>query len=328
MDLVQLGDSDLRVSRVCLGTAFRSEADEATGVAAIDRAEELGCNFLDCANIYRDGLSERIVGKAIRGRRDRFIVTTKVGSAPSDAPTRGGLRRDAIQWNVERSLSRLGTDHIDLYLCHFPDPDAPIDETLSAMDAMIRHGKVRYAGCSNFESWRVCDALHVAGRLGLTRFVCNQALYSLLNRGIEDEVLPFCRSRNVAVTAYAPTAIGLLSGRYRYGQPPPEGTSWHRGPYNYRAAMTPAADAIVKVLLDVAERYGKTPTQVAMNWCLAHGVAAVITGADTPQRVDENFGATGWSLERDDLALLDGVSESYRMVLRKDCPEGYRPDTP
>lgn len=324
MQYVQLGSTDVNVSRVCLGTVSRSERDEATCLATIDRAADRGCNFLDCANIYRDGLSEQILGKAIRGRRDRFIVTTKVGAAPAEDPSRAGLSKANVFWNVERSLKRLATDYIDLYLCHTPDPNTPIAETIDAMDMLIQQGKVRFAGCSNFESWRVAESLQVSAQQDLTRFVCNQVQYSMLTRRIEAEVMPYCQAHDVSITVYAATAIGLLSGRCRYGQAPPMGTSWQRGPYNYRDALTPAVDQIIAAVIDIAQRYGKTPTQVAMRWCLEHGVTSVITGVDTPDRIDENFDVIDWSLDDRDTEHLDRLTERHDLTIRKDCQDGYQ----
>lgn len=328
MEYANLGTTGVKVSRICLGTVFRSQCDETMGMRAIEEAASLGCNYLDCANVYRNGLSEQIVGKAIRGRRDQFVVSTKVGAEINGGPaTGGGLTRSSIISAVEASLQRLGTDFIDTYLCHFPDPKTPIEETLGAMGDLVRQGKVRYPGCSNFESWRLCEALAVSENQGLPSFVCNQVGYSLLDRRIEDEVVPFCQRRKVAVTVYATTAIGLLSGRYRYGEPPPPGTSWQRGPYNYRKAMTRRTDQVVQAVIDIADQRGKTPTQVVMAWCLANpGVTSIIIGADTPQRVRENWGAAGWDLSAEERARLDNVSEGQRLVVHKDCPEGYQPD--
>ena len=327
MEYTKLGSTDLKVSRICLGTVFRSGMDEASCIAAVHEAAAQGCNYLDCANIYRNGLSEQIVGKAIKGRRDEFVVSTKVGAEPETGGPAGlgGLGRASITSAIEDSLRRLDTDHVDTYLCHFPDPATPIDETLGAMDQLVRQGKVRYPAASNFESWRLCEALNVCDRDGLAPFVCNQILYSLLDRHVEDEIIPYCVRRNVAVTVFATTLIGLLSGRYRYGQPPPAGTSWHRGPYNYRAAMTQHTDQVIATVIDVAQSRGKTPTQVAMAWCLANpGVTAVIIGADTPDRVRENWGAVGWKLTDEELTRLNDVSDGHCLRVRKDCPGGWR----
>ena len=173
MRYTRLGTSDLRVSRLCLGTVFRSEPEEATCIAAIHAAAESGCNFLDCADFYGTGRSERIVGAAVRGQRDRFVITTKVGSPMPEAPA-GGLQRDYILRACEASLRRLSTDYIDCYLCHFPDPDTPLDETLSAFDRLVTDGKVRYPGVSNFSAARVLESADISRLRGWARYVCNQ----------------------------------------------------------------------------------------------------------------------------------------------------------
>ena len=326
MKYTTLGHSDLNVSRLCLGTVFRSGVDESTCLASIDEAASLGCNYLDCANIYRKGFSEKIVGKAVRGRRDQFVISTKVGAQTDGGPAEGGgLSRDAIVKAIEESLKRLATDHVDTYLCHFPDDQTPIEETLRAMDDLVRQGKIRYPACSNFEGWRVCEALNVSQHDGLAAFVCNQIQYGLLSRHPEQEVISFCQRRNVAITVYATTAIGLLSGRYRYGQPPPPNTSWHRGPYNYRVAMTPRIDQLIQALVDIAGRHGNTPTQMAMAWCLKiPGVTSVIIGADTPERVRENWKAIDIQIGDEEMARLDELSSGHEVVIRKDCPQGWQ----
>lgn len=325
MQYTTLGSTDLRVSRICLGTVFRSGADETRCLRAIEAALEKGCNFIDCANVYGEGSSERIVGKALRSRRDRWVVSTKVGARMDCAQEGGGLNREEILKSCDESLRRLGTDYLDCYLCHFPDPETPIEETLEAMDLLVKQGKVRYPGCSNFESWRLCEALQCSDQEDLTRFACNQVLYNLLDRRIEDEIIPFCEKRGVGVTVFAATAIGLLSGRYRCGQPPPPGSSWHRGPYNYRAAMTPRVDQVIQALIDVARRHGKTPIRVALAWCLRlPAVNAAIIGSDTVEQVNENFADSDWRLPESEARLLDEVSEGQRLVVRKDCPNGYQ----
>ena len=325
MIYTMLGNTDLKVSTICIGTAFRSKLDEATCIAAVDRAAEQGCNYLDCANIYRRGFSEQVLGKAIKGRRDQFVISTKVGADPeTGGPLAGGLAPDLILGHAEASLKRLGTDYLDCYLCHFPDPQTPIDDALGALDQLVRQGKTRYIGCSNFQTPELRDALNAGEQNGFSSFICNQISYNLLDRSIEDELISFCHERGISITVYAPTVIGLLSGRYRYGQPPPPDTSWCRGPYNFRAAMTEPVGRIVDAVIDIANRHSKTPTQVAIAWCLRRApVASVIIGADTPQRVDEDFGAADWTLPNDEYGQLNALSRGQRLKIRKDCPEGY-----
>lgn len=324
MQYSNLGSTDLRISRLSLGTVFRRQADESVYLATIDAALDAGCTSFDTSNVYQDGESERILGRAMKGRRDRFIVTTKVGAPEIDDPAAKGLGRRNILRCCEKSLRRLDTDVIDLYLCHFPDPNTPIDETVAAMDTLVRQGKVRHVGCSNFERWRLDAAIQTAEQHGQARFVCNQLGYSLLDRRIEGEVVPSCERHGVGITVYAATAIGLLSGRYRYGQPPPVGSSWHRGPYNFHVAMTPHVGRVIDAVVAAAERYGRTPTQVAMAWCLSQPqINSVIIGCDTPQRVRENVDAADWRLPDEDVRRLNEVSNGPWLEVRKDCPDGY-----
>lgn len=329
MQYTQLGLSDLRVSRLCMGTVFRSEGDVVTCVRAIHAAAELGCNFLDCANVYRDGHSEQIVGRALAGRRDRFVVSTKVGSPmPGNAGT-AGLGRDNIIACCEASLRRLGTDYLDCYLCHHPDPDTPIEETLAAFDHLVRQGKVRFPGVSNFPTWQLYEALLISRQHAWADPVCNQVGYSLLDRRVENELVPFCERSGVGITVYAATAIGLLSGRCRWGQPPPAGSSWDRGPYNFRAAMTAAVGQVIDTLVDIAQRNGRTPLQAALAWCLRVPVIrTVIVGTDTEDMARENFAAADWELTAAEIEQLDRVSQGHCLTVRKDCPEGYAGSAP
>ena len=325
MQYTEIGSTGVKVSRVCLGTVFRSEPPEVDCIRTIHHAADRGINFFDVANIYRDGFSEEILGKAMAGRRDQFIMTTKVGSPLPDQPSVQGLSYDAIMLAVEGSLKRLNTDYIDFYLCHFPDPAAATEETLRAMDDLVQQGKVRFPGCSNFEGWRLGESLMLCDQKGYAPYRCHQLLFNLLDRRCEDEIIPYCAGRGIGVTVFAATAIGLLSGRYRYGQPPPKGSSWERGPYNFRAAMTRRTGAVIDAVTQIAEQHGTSPTEVAMAWCLSRpGITAVIIGADTPAYVDDAVGAGDVALTGDDLERLDAISEGVRMTVRKDCPDGYQ----
>jgi aryl-alcohol dehydrogenase-like predicted oxidoreductase len=322
MRYARLGTTELNVSRICLGTAFRSAAEADICLRVVRESADLGCNFIDCANVYRDGASEEIVGRAIAGQRKQFVIATKVGAAMGDSP--GGLCRHAILASCEGSLRRLRTDYLDLYLCHFPDPETPLEETLAALDELRKQGKILHAGCCNYPASEFQSATQIACANGWEPFVCNQLPYSLLQRGIEELQLPACAELGAAVTAFAPTAIGLLSGRFHRGATPPAGTPWHEGPYNYRAAMTDAVDRVIATVVDVAGRSGLSPTQVALAWCLSRPqpVAAII-GTDSLQHVHENCTAADVELSTDDLKRLDHVSAGVQLEIRKDCPGGY-----
>ena len=196
--------------------------------------------------------------------------------------------------------------------------------TFATMNDLIQQGKVRTVGVSRFEGWRLSRTISICQDHHLAQPVCHQLCYSILDRRIEDEIIPFCQQQSISVTVFATTAIGLLSGRYRYGQPPPAGTSWQRGPYNYRRAMTRPVDEVIQVVTDIAASHKRTPSQIAMAWCLAQpGITSVITGADSPKRVHENCAAVEINLLPEELERLDRISEGQRLEIHKDCPSGY-----
>lgn len=315
MQYTTVPGTDLSVPRICIGTVFRSGMDTDRCCRALERAFERGCHFLDTANIYKDGRSEELIGRFVKGRRDRFILTTKVGMQTDDRPPLGP---GTIEEELESSLRRLQTDYVDFYLCHQPDPRTPIAATLEALDGCVRQGKVRYAGVSNFAAWQWSDACAAAQQAHGWVPVCNQIGYSLLDRRPEDEIIPFCREHGLALTAYCTTFIGLLSGAYRHGQTPHPGRSWRRdGPYKFDACLTPAADRVVTALIDSAARHGVEPAQIAMAWCLRiPEIVSVITGADTPERVDANLRALDVTLTDADLDHLSTESHGMRMCPR------------
>lgn len=317
MEYRPLGRTGIRVSSLCLGTAFRAQDDEATCIRVIDRAIELGCTFIDTA-IYGQGRSEEIVGKALKGKRDEVVLCTKVVNSLGAGPNRDGLSRLNVLRAVEASLDRLQTDHIDLYLLHSFDPHTPLEETLRALDDLVSQGKVRYIGCSNFRAWKVMEALWTSDAHNLHSFVCIQDQYNLINRWeLEPDMMPLCREQGIGIMPYSPLAIGLLTGHYRRGQEPPVGTVWSKAEgrglsahkYNFAEAMTERVDGIVQALVDIGQAHDKTPVQVALAWLLDHPeVTAPIVGADLPEHVDDAFGAADWRLNREDRVRLDKVS--------------------
>jgi aryl-alcohol dehydrogenase-like predicted oxidoreductase len=284
-------------------------------IRTVHRALDAGINFIDTANFYSYGRSEEMLGKALLGKRDDVVLATKVCSQIKDdpGPNDSGLSRYHILRECERSLKRLQTDHIDLYLLHAPDDATPIDETLRALDSLIRQGKVRYIGCCNFEAWRLVEALWRSDALNLNAFAGIQNQYSLLNRWeIEPELAPVCRKYGVGITTYSPLAVGLLTGRFRRGQPVPPGTPWSEGDFheaNFEIAMNEQADRIVQTLIDIGQARGKTPAQIAIRWVLDHPeVNSVIIGPDAPEHVDDALAALGWSLAADEAEMLNAAS--------------------
>ena len=311
MEYRNLGKAGVKVSRICLGTAFRGLGDEKTCTRVIERAMDLGCNFIDCANYYGRGRSETILGKALKGKRDDIVLTTKVQSAMGDGANDRGLSRFHIMREVERSLMRLQTDHIDIYLLHHFDAETPLEETLKTMDDLVRQGKVRYVACCNFRAWQLVRALWVSDAHSLEPFVCLQSRYNLLGRReIEDDLMPVCRTFGLGMMTYSPLAVGLLTGRFRRGQPPPPDTPWGKRQYDFEKTMDAQADAVVRKLIDIGQARDRTPAQVAIAWILDHEeITAPIIGPDLPEHVDEVFGALDWQLDSEERAALDEVSQ-------------------
>ncbi len=317
MEYRYIGRTGVRVSPICLGTAFRGQTDEKMCIRTIDRAIELGCNFIDTA-LYGEGVSETIVGKALKGRRHNIVICTKVHGTLGSSPAQHGLTRINLIRSVESSLKRLQTDYIDLYLLHSFDPDTPVEEIVQTLDDLVHQGKVRYTGCSNWPVRKVVEALWVSDKRNLASFKCLQYQYSLQNRWeFEPELAPLCREFGLGMIAYSPLAIGLLTGRFRRGDTPPEHSPWGHNPasglsrfkYNFEEAMTEQMDRIVWALIDIGRKYGKTPAQVALSWILDHPeITAPILGADQPDQVDEVFGAIGWTLDREHRLTLDELS--------------------
>lgn len=317
MEYRDLGKTGIQVSPICLGTAFRGQTDEATCMRTIDRALDSGCNFIDTA-LYGSGKSEILVGKALKGKRDNVVLCTKIFATLGNSPTHHGLTRINLVRGVEASLKRLQTDYLDLYLLHAYDSRAPVEEIVRTLDDMVRQGKVRYTGCSNWPVRKVVEALWISDKRNLAPFVCLQYQYNLLNRWeFEPELAPLCQEFGLGSMTYSPLAIGLLSGRFRRGTTPPADSPWGANPaaglsrsqYPFAAAMNEQADQIVQALIDLGQKYGKTPAQIAIAWILDHPeVTAPILGADHPDQVDEAFGAVGWLLVRGDRAVLDELS--------------------
>lgn len=324
MDYASLGDSGVMVSRLALGLGFRGQSDEQEMERAIRRAIELGINFLDCANVYgrmddrhNAGTSEIALGRAIASCRDEVVITSKatspVGPSPND---RGGSRYHILR-ELERSLKRLKTDHIDIYFLHARDQATAMEESIGAMADLVRQGKIRYWGICNYCAWENATALAIAERLGAPRFVCVQNPYNLLNRDLERELIPFCREARRGMMTYSPLAVGLLSGAYREGEPPPAGSLWAaRRADTFAKVFAGKVLDVLRAVGEIAAARGKTPAQIALNWIVSHPeVTAAITGSDTVAQVEESVGAVGWSLSTEERARLDAVSESQPLAV-------------
>jgi aryl-alcohol dehydrogenase-like predicted oxidoreductase len=308
----RLGSTGIRVSEVCLGTmTFGKEADEPTSRDLVDRFLAGGGNFVDTADVYNDGASEEITGRALGSRRDDVVLATKVRFPTGPGPNDRGASRRHIRMGAEASLRRLGTDWIDLYQIHCWDASTPIEETVSTLDDLVHEGKIRYAGASNYTAWQLAKSLGLAALRGWQPFASLQPEYSLITRDIERELLPLCREEGMAVLPWSPLAGGVLTGKYREGEDFPLGT---RGgdteePITFTYRLHERAWSIVEAVRKVAEEAGKTPSQVALNWVLHRpGVTAPIIGARNMTQLEDNLGAVGWQLEEEHWRALSWAS--------------------
>jgi aryl-alcohol dehydrogenase-like predicted oxidoreductase len=298
MRMRRLGTSGLKVSEVGLGcNNFGMRIDQDQTQAVVDAAIEAGVTLFDTADVYGATQSEVMLGKALGKRRPQVVVATKFGMKLGDDESRKGASRRWIMRAVEDSLTRLGTDYIDLYQLHFPDPDTPIDETLRALDDLVTQGKVRYIGNSNFPGWRIADADWTARSAGRARFVSAQNQFSLLERDAETEVLPACERFGLGVLPYFPLASGLLSGKYRRGEPPPEGTRLAAWGTRGASALSERNFDRIEKLEGWARARGRGLLDLAFAWLLGHPVvSSVIAGATSPEQVRANAATADWRL--------------------------------
>jgi aryl-alcohol dehydrogenase (NADP+) len=324
MEHVRFGRTGLRVSRLCLGTmTFGFQCDERTSRSILDAADDAGITFLDAADVYpvgggfqTAGRTEEIVGRWLEGRRHEFIVATKCGGAMSERPWDRGTSRKHVLDAIDASLRRLRTDYVDLYQLHHPDPETPIDESLRALDDVVRAGKARYVGCSNFPAYQLARALGRSELLGVGRFDTVQPRYNLLFRQIERDLLPLCREEALAVIPYNPLAGGLLSGKHRRETGPTPGTRFTLGNAagRYQDRYWHEREfATVEALRPLAAEAGLSPTQLALAWTLAEpAITAPIVGASRPEQLDDAIAAVEKPLDAALKARLDELTVEYR----------------
>ena len=292
MEYRNLKHTDLKVSRLCFGTmTFGKPADQATATRMIDRCIEEGINFIDTANVYQTGIAESMLGEAIRGRRDKLILATKVRGKMGEAPDESGLSKKAILKAIDDSLTRLKTDYVDLYYLHQPDNAVPVEETLGAMEELVRQGKVRYPATSNYAGWQVCELLWTAEKHKYTPVQVSQPMYNLLARGIEQEYLAMAQKYEVSIIAYNPFAGGMLTGKHSQAAIPP-GTRFDKNPMYQERYWHPDNFAAVEKLKKAAGTIGRSLVSVALNWLLHHTPAdCAILGASRPEQLDQNLAA-------------------------------------
>lgn len=308
MEYRQLGRSGLRVSEIGLGgNNFGGRTDEKTSIEIIGHASDSGVTFIDTADVYTGGKSEELVGKAIKGKRSQFTIATKFGNPRSIRPGRQPASRSHIVESVEGSLRRLGTDHIDLYYLHNPDPGTPIEETLRALDDLVRAGKVRYLGCSNLAAWQVCGALWTSRLNKLEAFIVVESRYNLLDRAVERELVPCCQSYGIGLIPYAPLGSGLLTGKYRRGQPAPAGT--RLADPMYSVLLKDADFNRLDKLEAFALERGHTVGELAIAWLLSHPwLGSVIAGVTSTRQLDANVAAANWKLTAEDISAFDKIA--------------------
>jgi aryl-alcohol dehydrogenase-like predicted oxidoreductase len=313
-----LGNTGLKVSEICMGTmTFGGRSplwtsigglDEKTSTEMVAKALDAGISFFDTANGYGDGDSEIFLGRALGARRPGVVIATKVGFPTGPGPNDKGLSRNHILDSAEASLRRLGTDYIDLYMVHRRDPQTPVEETMQALDDLVRWGKVRYVAVSNFPAWEIAKANAVAEGRGWARFECLQAYYNLAARDIEREIIPYLQDQKIGLMVWSPLASGVLSGKYsRTGQPPKGARreSFDLGPVDYERVYR-----IVEVAREIAARQKGTVAQVAIAWLLVQpAVTSVIIGAKRMDQLVDNLDAIHRKLTEEDLKRLDKASQ-------------------
>ncbi|WP_085034260.1 aldo/keto reductase [Ensifer aridi] len=319
MEYRRLGSSGLKVPALSFGAgtfggkgplfSAWGKTDAAEARRLVDICLEAGVNLFDTADVYSDGASEEVLGAAIEGRRDEVILSTKISLPMGGGPNEAGSSRSRLIKGVENALKRLGTDYIDLLQLHAFDAGTPIEEVLSTLDTLVRSGKLRYVGVSNFSGWQLMKSLAIAERHGYPRYDAHQVYYSLVGRDYEWELMPLGLDQGVGALVWSPLGWGRLTGRIRRGEPWPEGSRLHD-----TAAFGPPVDEeklydVVDVLTAIAKETGKTIPQIAINWLLQRPtVSSVIIGARNEEQLRQNLGAVGWSLAADQIARLDAAS--------------------
>ena len=316
METRTLTHTDLTVSRACFGTmTFGAQVDEAAARRIVERAIDGGINFFDTANVYNKGASEIMVGKALAGRRDKIILASKVRAKMGDGPDECGLSGAAIRKGIDDSLRRLGTDYLDIYYLHQPDYEVRIEETLAAMDELVRAGKVRYPASSNYAAWQVTQMLGVAEKRGYKPAAITQPMYNLLARGIEPEFVPMCKEFGVSTVVYNPLAGGLLTGKQKREAPLP-GTRFDNNQMYLNRYWNDAHFDAVRDLAAIAAEAGRSMVSLALNWLLHHTATdCVVLGASRVEQLDENLKALEeGALGRETVAACDGVWGKLRGV--------------
>ncbi|ASJ57144.1 aldo/keto reductase [Brevibacillus formosus] len=313
MKYYRLGGSGLKVSALGLGTnSFGGRADEQTSVSIIHTAIENGITFIDTANIYTQTESERIIGLALEGKRHEVVLATKAGLVKGEGPNQRGSSRYHLMLELENSLKRLRTDYVDLYQIHTFDPETPLEETLRALDDMVRSGKVRYIGASNYAAWELMKALGISEREGLNRYVSTQVSYSLADRTPERELVPLCLDQGVGIIPYFPLAGGILTGKYTSAEQTPAGSRADKEPRFVRLLSEDKLEFGRKIS-QVAAEVGVSSSVLSLAWLMHKpAVSSVIVGATSVEQLTDNLQSAALTLDEATLADLDRLSDTYR----------------
>jgi aryl-alcohol dehydrogenase-like predicted oxidoreductase len=290
MNYNYLGKSGLKVSRICLGTNnFGGQVSEQDSIKIINKAIDLGINLIDTANIYTQGMSEKIIGDALRGRRDEVIIATKVGSNIGQEPNQGGLSRKHILWQIKQSLERLQTDFIDIHYLHVYDSGTPLEETLRTLNDLVREGNVRYIACSNFTAWQIAKAHEISEMHDLEKFVAVQPPYNLLQRDIEKDLLPYCQLEGLGVLTYSPLMGGFLTGKYIHNKSPPKESRAEYNPQYWERIDKEDNYAVLQRIESIADDAGIPMHKLAIAWILKNPlITAPIIGASKLEQIEEN----------------------------------------
>jgi aryl-alcohol dehydrogenase-like predicted oxidoreductase len=317
MNYRNLGKSGLKVSQLCLGTNnFGGQISEEASLKIVNKALDCGINAMDTANIYTGGKSEEIIGKAVKGRRDEAIIATKVGFGKLDGPNQSGLSRKHILNQVERSLKSLQTDFIDIYYMHRFDPETPLAETLRTFDYLVRQGKVRYIACSNFAAWQIAKANGICENHDWEKLIAVQPPYNLLQRDIEEDIIPYCQQEGLGILTYTPLMGGFLTGKYSKASPPPAGSRFEYNPRLWKHASQESNFALLEQIENIADDVGIPVSKLAIAWILKNpAITAPIVGASSVEQVEENSRIVEINLDDDAYQRLNELTKGVSFSL-------------
>jgi len=317
MNYRNLGRSGLKVSQICLGTNnFGGQINEETSIKIVNKALDCGINVIDTADVYTGGKSEEVVGKAVKGRRDEVVIATKVGFGRLEGPNRSGLSRKHVLSQIEHSLKSLQTEFIDIYYMHRFDPETPLEETLRTFNYLIGLGKVRYIGCSNFTAWQIAKAQEMCETHDLEKLVAVQPPYNLLQREIEEDIIPYCQQEHLGILTYTPLMGGFLTGKYSKNTPPPEGSRFKYNSRLWERASNESNFSILEQIEKVANDVGIPISKLAISWILKNpAIITPIVGASTVEQVEENCQIVETSLPDETYQTLNELTKGKSFSL-------------